>query len=70
MSIKIGMRVCVHGYWGTITDIEKYTRHNGKEVTRFKVKFDPCDISGTCYDNSFYGCYTEALEYMYTFKGA
>lgn len=68
MNITIGMKVCVQGYWGTITEIEKCICDNGKEKTRFRVKFDPCNISNTVYDNSFYGCYSELLEQMYAFK--
>ena len=72
MKIKIGMKVCVQVYWGTITEINTYKCshgiNKGKEVTRFRVRFDPCDISNTVYDNSNYGCITEALEQFYAFK--
>lgn len=44
MKIEIGMRVCVHCFWGTITDIKVYTKpETNREVTNFKVKFDECE---------------------------
>lgn len=64
-----GKRVCVQGHWGTITEAYAYTDHEtNREITRFKVHFDPCDISNTSYDNGTYGCYTDYLERCYAFE--
>lgn len=65
----IGKRVCVQGFWGVITDAYAYTKpETNRETTRFKVKFDPCAISNTVYDNGTYGCYTDCLEKFYAFE--
>lgn len=65
----VGKRVCVQGYWGVITESSTYIKsETNRETTRFKVKFDPCDISNTVYDNGTYGCYTDCLEQFYVFE--
>ena len=69
MNHKVGDKICVHGYWGTILEIQVVPGADpGRTKTRFKVHFDDCDISNTSYDDAWYGCYTEHVDEVYAFK--